>query len=211
EQFEDVTGPTLLETPDLESAMQRILTQGNASVATHATIAQYYLRHQRIEQCTVHLEQVYQAVPGAIRFVQQLTELYLKTDRLDEPMKVASMTVEVLEETEMLGEKYSAELLDLLGDSYLRLGRVDDAISTYQKCLKLSEKRVETKRRLATAYRQAGNQEAADFQENEADRLSVDQLVEQAEQTPPPDVNETNSESEREDTGGTDAVIERQD
>lgn len=211
EQIEDVMGPTLLETPDLESAMQRILTQGNASVATHATIAQYYLRHQRIEQATVHLEQVYQAVPGAIRFVQQLTELYLKTDRLDDALKVASMTVEVLEETEMLGEKYSAELLDLLGDSYLRLGRVDDAISTYQKCLKLSEKRVETKRRLATAYRQAGNQEAADFQENEADRLSVDQLVEQAEQTPPPDVNETHSESEREDTGGTDAVIERQD
>ena len=211
EQIEDVMGPSLLETPDLESAMQRILTQGNANVATHATIAQYYLRHQRIEEAILHLEQVYQAVPGAIRFVQQLTELYLKIDRLDDALKVASLTVEVLEETEMLGEKYSAELLDLLGDSYLRSGRVDDAISTYQKCLKLSENRIETKRRLATAYRQAGNQEAADLQESEADKLALDQLVEQTKQTPPLDGDETPSDPEHEDPSSAEAVIERQD
>lgn len=211
EQIEDVMGPTLLETPELESAMQRILSQGNANVATHAIMAQYYLRHHRSKEAILHLEQVYQAVPGAIRFVQQLTELYLKTDRLDDAMKVASLTVEVLEETDMLGEKYSAKLLDLLGDAFLGLGRLDEAISTYQKCLKLSEKRVETKRRLATAYRQAGNQEAADLQEIEADKLAVDQLVEQTQPTPPPDVNEAPSESEREDTGSNDAVIDRQD
>lgn len=186
EQIEDVMGPMLLETPELESAMQRILSLGNANVATHATMAQYYLRHDRIKEAILHLEQVFQGVPSTIRFVQQLTELYLKTDRPDEAVKVASLTVQVLEESEMLGEKYSAELLDLLGDAYMRLGRLDEAISTYQKCLKLSPKRIETKRRLATAYRQAGNQAAADLEESQADTMAVDRLVEQGQQTTPP-------------------------
>jgi hypothetical protein len=75
----------------------------------------------------------------------------------------------------------------------------------------LSENRIETKRRLATAYRQAGNQEAADLQESEADKLALDQLVEQTKQTPPLDGDETPSDPEHEDPSSAEAVIERQD
>lgn len=159
------------ENDEIRSALHSLLATGQAPRGTHAMLAEYYLAQNMVPQAMMHLEQVFQLAPTAIKFTNYLAEAYLKVEQLEKALYTAQISVELLQSNDQLKEKYADDLLDTLGQIHEELNQLPEAVENYQLCLELNANRIQTRQRLASVFRQLGDESSAETQERIAESI----------------------------------------
>ena len=152
---------------ELRQLLNKILASGTATTGTHAILAEMHLNQNDPTAALLHLEQVYQAAPNAIKYTNQLAKLYMAAGRHDDALGRATYALQYLEEADLLRERYGCDLLETVGDIQLARGEAENALGAYQRCLQIDAGRNEIRRKLADLHRQLGNAAQADALEEE--------------------------------------------
>jgi tetratricopeptide (TPR) repeat protein len=157
---------------DLSDALIKILASGNATIGTHAILAELRLKEGNTAASLHHLEQVYQAAPQAAKYTNQLVQIYQSQGRLEEAVNVGVNALSILDKNGLLKEVFVDELLHSMGLLFFRLGRSDDALSALENALISNPKRVDTRTELAKYYRSVGKDRQAEAHEQALTELS---------------------------------------
>lgn len=173
DQIERLVNSVGEKADELLKLLNNVLTSGAATNATHATLAEIYLKQKQTNQALLHLEQVYRLEPMAIKYANALTRVYLELGRVDEAVRTARTSVELLREVDLLKERYGSDLLEALGMAHERLAETPQAIAAYKDSLQYDSKRIETRERLASLYRQAGQTIEAQAEESTIAQLKA--------------------------------------
>lgn len=166
DQIEKLVNSVGEQATELRQLLNNVLISGAATNSAHATLAELYLKEQKPKQALLHLEQVHRLEPMAIKYANALTRIYLEQGRLDDAVRTARSSVELLANVDMLKERYASDLLEALGMAHEKLGETTQAIAAYKDCIQYDSKRIETRKRLAGLYRMSGQEKEA--QEEEA-------------------------------------------
>jgi tetratricopeptide (TPR) repeat protein len=166
DQIENLINSVGEQASELQQLLNNVLISGAATNSAHATLAELYMKQQKPKQALLHLEQLYMLEPMAIKYANALTRIYLEQGRLDDAVRTARNSVELLANVDMLKERYASDLLEALGMALEKLGETPQAIAAYKDCIQYDSKRIETRKRLAGLYRMSGQEKEA--QEEEA-------------------------------------------
>lgn len=156
---------------ELQKALSDLLVSGRATTGTHAMLAEYHLLNKEESQALMHLEQVYQVAPSAVKYANHLATLYATRGELDKALTTASQTREFLQNSSRLNEKYSDDLIETVGKIYQKQQRYEEATEAYLQCLSVSPNRAGTRRLLAKLYQKQGDDKNAQLQERMADQI----------------------------------------
>lgn len=160
---------------ELGTALSDMLVSGRATTGTHAMLAEYHMLKNNDAQALVHLEQVFQVAPSAVKYANHLSTIYAEQRNSDQALAVALQSRDVLDKSERLSEKYVDDLLETIGKIYHQKKQYSEATEAYLKCLSIAPNRAGTRRLLAKLYRQTGDDASADNQEQLAKQ--IDQKV----------------------------------
>ena len=158
---------------ELQKALSDLLVSGRATTGTHAMLAEFHLNNKDDSQALMHLEQVYQVAPSAVKYANHLATLYASQGELDKALTTATKTRDLLQKTSRLTENYSAELIETIGKIYQKQQRYDEAIESYLQCLSLAPNRAGTRRLLAKVYRKQGDSNNAQLHEKLAEQIDT--------------------------------------
>jgi tetratricopeptide (TPR) repeat protein len=78
---------------------------------------------------------------------------------------VATETLSLINLNGAHRNRFVDELLDTLGMIYQAQGKTSDAIASYESCLKLNPRRIQTREHLIVLYRRIGNEGVANAHE----------------------------------------------
>ena len=183
-------------TRELQELLRDMLASGEATLFTHAIMSEFYLASDRRPEAIMHLEKVFQAAPTEIMYANNLAYLYAKEGRLEDAEKTARRCLELVQRSNIQNQRYLDELLDTLGYIYEEMKKNSDAISSYELSLRFNPERIETRQKLASIYREMGNDGIADAHDRaieaiqKAQQEKMQKANEEASQEKPP----TNSE-----------------
>lgn len=198
----------------LQKHLKDLLDSGKASTMTHAIMSEFYLARKlkatddgkldeanRLSAESIkELEAVFKASPMAVKYSNNLAYLYMESNRLDDALKTARTTLEVLQRSGMQGAEHVDELLDTLGWIYQKMDRSTDAVSAFELALRFNPNRIDSREKLAALYRKLGNdgvaeaheqaivaikkaaQEKVEQEKAEKEKSAQDQSVENSEQ-----------------------------
>jgi len=158
---------------ELQSALNEMLVTGRATTGTHAMLAEFHLLQNDHPKALVHLEQVYQVAPSAVKYANNLADCYANLGQWDKALSTAGQTKELLEKNGRMSEKYSDDLLETIGTIYEKQQRFPEAVEAYLECLKLNPNRAETRRLLARVYQSSGDETNASLQEQLASQIDA--------------------------------------
>ncbi|MBX3420125.1 MAG: hypothetical protein KF752_01075 [Pirellulaceae bacterium] len=167
----DLVTKSYKDSSQLQAEFYRILATGEATLATHAVLAELHLSQQRSQEAVTHLEQVYALVPSAIKYTWLLARSYAEQHRLEEAEKVATTTLEIIESRELINERYAGDLLETLASIYELTQRRAKAVAALNRLLVAQPKRVSARQMLARLYSYMGEQAQAQEQQLEIDRI----------------------------------------
>ena len=82
---------------ELIEKLQQFLSQGQATAATHAWIAELYLKRERFDKALPHLEQVVTRLPTAAQYLNNLAYILvdIAPNRLDEALAMAQRAIQI--------------------------------------------------------------------------------------------------------------------
>ncbi len=179
----------------LQKHLKDLLDSGKASPTTHAIMSEFYLARKqeatdngRIDEASrltaeaiKQLEAVFKASPMAVKYSNNLAYLYMESNRLDDALKTARTTLDVLQRSGMQGAEHVDELLDTLGWIYQKMDRSTDAVSAFELALRFNPNRIDSREKLAALYRKLGNDGVAEAHEQaiEAIKKAAQEKAEQ--------------------------------
>lgn len=170
---------------ELDNALKEKLAAGQATALTHVLLARRRIVDNQLSEAIGHLQIALQISPASPIIMNNLG-LAIARDTPDDPEKLA--TAERLLETALRISGPDAELHDSLGEIRMTAGKTVEAIESLEAALGLDNTRLNTRRKLATAYRKVGLDEIAEIQEA---------YISEREQAPPSEDSETeDSETE---------------
>ena len=147
---------------ELQDGLNRILTTGKATVATHAILAELWIEQNRPELAKLHLEQIYSAAPHCARYSAALAKLYASGGRLELALQVATDSLNHLEQLKLEKERFVDDLLEVLAEIHWRLGNVDQSIALLERCLTVNPNRAPARKQLIKIYNQKGEVAASE-------------------------------------------------
>lgn len=149
----------------LQKSLKELLDSGKASTGTHAIMSEFYLAKKRYAEAIKHLEIVFKAAPMAVKYSNNLAYLYAQENRMDDALKTARTTLEILQRSGMQNAQHVDELLDTLGMIYRKMDRSTDSVSAYELALRFNPNRIDSRESLAALYRKLGNEGVAEAHE----------------------------------------------
>lgn len=151
--------------PQFQAALYNVLASGEATLATHAMLAELHLFLKGEQDARIHLERVHSTAPTAIKYAWLLTSMHAKEKRWEEAEQVASTTLQMLESEDLVKERFGCDLLELLARIYEATGRKMKAIDSLSRLLKIEPNRISARKRLVDLYRAVGQEQQAQEQE----------------------------------------------
>lgn len=157
----------------LQTALNELLVTGRATTGTHAMLAELHLHKEELPKALVHLEQVFQVAPSAVKYANHLSHCYVKMGDFDKALRVANQTKELLQKSRRTSEKYADDLLETVGKVYQQKQQYPEAVEAYKDCLAINPNRAETRRLLARVYRATGDEASAAQQDELASQIEA--------------------------------------
>jgi len=146
---------------ELSDSLVGILASGNATIGTHAILAELRMHQGNTSAELHHLEQVFQAAPQAAKYANRLMQIYISQGKAEEAVSVGINSLSILDKNGLLRETFVDDLLHTVGMLFFQLGRNDDALSALENALKANPNRIDTRTELARFYRSVGKENQA--------------------------------------------------
>jgi len=159
----------------LQESLRDMLSSGEATVSTHAIMSEFYLAANRQSEAIMHLEKVFQAAPTEVKYANNLAYLYAEAGRMEEAQQTARKCLELLQRGNLQNQRFVDELLDTLGMINHKLGKNSDAIASYELALRFNPDRIDTRQKLASIYRDVGNEDVAAAHEKAIESIKKSQ------------------------------------
>lgn len=163
-------------TPEMIEALRNGLADGSALQITHLILANHYLSKNQIDEAIPHLETALRRNPYDAIALNNLAYALLQegNERLPRALECVDRALQVPgSPTEM-----RASMFDTKGQILSRLGDLTGAILSFEDAIALQKDKLNTRQRLASAYRTAGMIEMADKQDQKIAELATVQNAE---------------------------------
>jgi len=161
---------------DLIKKLQQFLAEGKATAATHAWIAELFLKRGNFKQALPHLEQVVTRLPDAAQYLNNLAFIIvdIAPERMDEALTMAQRAVQI--------EPNSGDYYDTLAKVLAALDRRTEAITALESAIERAPQRVDFHEGVAVLYVATGNASMAEQHRNVIIAIQEQQAKQQAAQ-----------------------------
>ncbi len=136
---------------DLIDKLRQFLSEGKATAATHAWIAELYLKREQFKQALPHLEQVITRLPNSAQYLNNLAYIMVDVapDRLDEALTFAQRAIQV--------DPRAADYYETLARVYAAQNRRTEAIAALESAIERAPDRSDFHENVAKLYAESGN------------------------------------------------------
>ncbi|QDV24104.1 tetratricopeptide repeat protein [Aureliella helgolandensis] len=157
---------------EMVAMLRTFLAEGKATVATHAWLAETFLKREDYEQAIPHLEQVVIRLPTQPQSLNNLAYSLAASpsaDRLEEALDYAQRCVI----SAAAAKTPRAEYYDTMGIILTRLERNQKAITAFENAIEIAPTVVDYHRRAAELYRRENNPQMAKSHEDVVRKLNA--------------------------------------
>ncbi len=150
---------------DLLDVLRHQLREDLATTEARLMIAELYLIKGRVEDAKIQWQAILKNNPDAVPALNNLSVVLSR----ESPPKL-SLAIELIERANRI-KPFDAEICDTYGEVYMNAGRPIDAIGKLEESIRIDPKRIPTRKRLATCYREIGMNDMAGEQIVQIKRL----------------------------------------
>jgi tetratricopeptide (TPR) repeat protein len=151
---------------ELDAALKEKLTAGQATAVTHVLLANRRIADGQLPEAIGHLQIALQISPASPIIMNNLGVAIARNTPNDmQKLAIAEQLLETALRVSGPNSKGAEELFDSLGEIRLTAGKTVEAIESLEAALGRDNTRLNTRRKLAVAYRKVGLDEIAEIQE----------------------------------------------
>ena len=161
-------------TDALIANLQEFLASGQATVMTHAWLAEAYLTRNNYAKAIPHLEQVVQKLPNADKYLNNLAYVLaeLEPDRMEEALGYAQRATLVSRRS----KTPNPDFFDTLGTIEMKLGHHKESIAAFETAIQLSPMRIDFHERIMEPQRAIGEDALAEAHERVIEKIKLANL-----------------------------------
>ncbi|MFN3192939.1 MAG: hypothetical protein ACE361_20685 [Aureliella sp.] len=150
----------------LVESLQKSLADGTASTLTHMLLANRHLREGMHEKALPHLRMALTKSKRNPTLLNNLAFALMQGSEADqnEALEHIDSALRIVQGMQNSDRKNVASMLDTKGQVLEKLGRINDAIVCYEDAIRAQDDKLNTRQRLAAAYRKVGLEEMANTQ-----------------------------------------------
>lgn len=154
--------------PKMIATLQKSLADGTATVVTHLMLANHFLQNDNRNEAIPHLEIALRRAPNNPIVMNNLAFALLDGSKEDTEKALA------LVDKAMTISGKNPSMLDTKGEILEALGDYQGAIISYEDAIRILPTKLNTRRKLAAAYRKIGMAEMAEQQLKRVDEISAE-------------------------------------
>ncbi len=136
---------------ELINKLRQFLSEGKATAATHAWIAELHLKRKNFQQALPHLEQVVTRLPNSAQYLNNLAYIMVDVapDRLEEAVQYAQRAIKI--------DPRISDCYDTLARVYKAQNRRTEAIAALESAIERAPDRSDYHEKVAALYAESGN------------------------------------------------------